>query len=197
MKSLLVIPTVLLVFLGCSQPAHAQEQSAVDLAGGYQYSYITNGGGTGFPGGWFASVGGHISPVFAIAGEASGAYKTESMSGSNAGFTISANLQLRLYTFMVGPRLTSRPGTARVFGQFLVGGATLSGSGTATAGDITVSSSGSETYFAFAPGGGVDVKASRHLGLRIFASFQLLNTKSNANEWGKVFETGVGLVWIP
>ena len=197
MKSLVAILWTIPIILATSGQARAADPSTLDVAGGYAYSYITNGEGTSYPAGWFASVGGHLTPVFAIVGEGGAAYRTESINFSNAGFTVTGTLHLKLYTFMGGPKFTSRSRSAKVFGQFLIGGATLSSSGTATGDGITMSSGGSRTYFALAPGGGVDVKTSEHFGVRVFATFQLLNTEAQFGEWGKVFQTGVGLLWTP
>ena len=188
----MVAPLMVVAGLGVSGPVWAQEHATIDAAGGYAFSYITNGDGTSLPGGWFASVGGYITPSFALVGEGTGSYKSENYSFSNAGLSFNVDANVRIYTYQAGPRFRSHPASARVFGQFLVGAATLSGSGSASGLGITASRSSSTTYFAFTPGGGVDVRATQHLGLRFTANLQLIDAEG---DWGKVFQTGVGLVW--
>ena len=182
----------LLIVLGAATPLRAQEPATVDVAGGYAFSHIIDNEGTSLPAGWFASVGGYLTPHVAIVGEGTGAYKSESLTFSNAGLTFSADVKLRLYTFQAGPRFASRSGSTTVFGQVLAGGATISASGSATGLGFNRSSDTSKTYFAFTPGGGVDVRATEHLGVRFLANFQLISAE---DDWGKVFVAGVGLMW--
>jgi len=85
MRSLGVVFLAILIILTTSGRVRAAAPSTLDVAGGYSYSYITNGEGASYPAGWFASVGGHLTPVFAIVGEGGAAYRTESINFSNAG----------------------------------------------------------------------------------------------------------------
>ena len=181
------------IVLGLTVTVSAQDRPTVDLAAGYAYSYITNNDGTSMPTGWFASVAGYLTPNVAIVGEGTGAYKSQSSTFSNAGLSFSVNADLRLYTYQAGPRvLSSHTNPTRVFGQFLVGAATLSATGSASGSGFSASSSGSETHLALTPGGGVEVRASDHIAVRFIANFQLIHSDS---DWGKVFHTGVGIVW--
>ena len=192
-QHLLVTPVSLLLLLATTTPLRAQDRATVDASGGYAFSHITNGDGTSMPAGWFASVGAYVSPAVAIVGEGTGSYKSESTSFSNAGITFSSDTQLRLYTFQAGPRFSGRTSKARPFAQFLVGGATISASGTARGIGFSAASDASKTYFAVTPGGGVDVYAGPHFGVRFLANFQFI--RGDGNDWGKVLHTGVGLVW--
>lgn len=192
-QHLLVTPLSVLVLLLATTPLRAQDRATVDASGGYAFSHITNGDGTSLPAGWFASVGAYVSPAIAIVGEGTGAYKSESNSFTTPSGAFSSTAKLRLYTFQAGPRFASRSTKARVFGQFLVGGATISASGSARGVGFSAASNASETYFAVTPGGGVDVYAAPHFGVRFLANFQFV--RGDGNDWGKVLHTGVGLVW--
>ena len=194
MPRCLSVTAACVLVLGSTTALRAQDRPSIDAAGGYSFSYITNDGGSSLPGGWFASVGGYITPTFAIVGEGTGAYKSEAFTFSNAGLTMNVETRERIYTYQVGPRFRSRSAASKVFGQFLVGAATLSSDAVMSGTGMSASGNGSETYFAFTPGGGVDVKASQHLALRFSANFQFIVPRQGGN-WGKVFQTGVGLVW--
>lgn len=188
-----VTPLSIAIALGLTGNLWAQDRPTVDVAGGYAFSYITNNDGTSMPTGWFASVAGHLTPNVAIVGEGTGAYKSQSSTFSNAGLSLSVNADMRLYTYQAGPRiLSSHMSPTRVFGQFLIGAATLSATGSAVGSGISASSSGSETHLALTPGGGIEVRATDHIAVRFIVNFQLIHSDS---DWGKVFHTGVGIVW--
>jgi len=74
----------------------------------------------------------------------------------------SANVDSTLSTYLFGPRVRL-PGTShlRPFAQVLVGGANATG-GSGFAG------AGTHNAFAMAVGGGLDIPATRHMGLRLF-----------------------------
>ena len=191
-RSLTIVSAALLFILGWADSARAADGPAIDLAGGYAFSRVTNEDGVNFPGGWFGSISGGITPIVGIAGEVSGAYRSESLNVSNGGVTVTGTTNLRMYSYMAGPKFRTTSDRARVFGQLLLGGVTLSGSGTVNVAGRTISSSGSDTHFGIAPGGGVDVKLSSNLGVRVGASFQLIHSEG---DWGKVLQTVVGLLW--
>jgi hypothetical protein len=185
----LVIAVVLIV--GLPERAAAQDQK-VDVAGGYSFSHATAGSGTNLPGsgtnlpmGWFASVGGYLTPLFGIVGEVNGAYKTSSLTTVTQG---TLEDKRRIHYVMFGPRVRSRQGPARGFAQVLVGAKMSSLSSTSPSG-FSVSA----THFAVAPGGGVDMRASPgSVGVRLGANLTL---NESGGEWFKVYQVNVGLVW--
>src|SRR5215472_12589748 len=86
-------------------PAEAAEGPRADIAGGYSLIY-DHDIKTTFPAGWFASAALNVTNAFAIAGEVSGHYKSESTAVS-AG---SENASLRVHTFLAGPRFVAGTG---------------------------------------------------------------------------------------
>ena len=68
--------------------------------------------------GWYVDVAGHVAPMFAVVGEVSGAYKSETMAFG----TSSVDATVRLHTFMGGVRVAARTKSKVVpFGQLLLG----------------------------------------------------------------------------
>jgi hypothetical protein len=61
------------------------------------------------------------------------------------------------YTFLFGPRFTARRTGKNFFGHVLIGAARTS-----------VDGAGSETDFALAVGGGLDINASKEIAVRLF-----------------------------
>ncbi len=169
-------------------PAYAAAADA-DVAGGYSFQRITNEPGTNIPGGWFASVGGNVTPMFGVVFDVSGAYKTESESFS--GVTVSS--KSRMHSFMAGPRVMSQQGLVTVFGQVLFGGVHLSTEMSGSGAGVTVSGSETETDFAIQPGGGVDVKVSGKVGVRVGVNYRAIRPK-DSGEWGKVVQVVAGVV---
>jgi opacity protein-like surface antigen len=183
----LVIAVVLIV--GLPECAAAQDQK-VDVAGGYSYSqvpYWPDWKGSDVPRGWFASVGGYLTPLFGIVGEVNGAYKTSSLA-LVGGRTFEE--KDTIHYVMFGPKVRSRQGPARGFAQFLVGARMTSFDSSSSDGGAGFSAS--STHFAIAPGGGVDVKVSDNLGVRLGANLKLTTI---SGEWFKLYQVNVGLVW--
>lgn len=188
-----VITSVVALILGCSSITRAADRPQVDISAEYAFSHLTQSDWN-YPAGWFGSVGAYVTPTVALVGEASGAYRSESLSLSNAGFAISVSGHQRICTFMAGPKvsLSGSGSRTRAFARFLAGGATTSYDGSGNVGGTVASVSGSTTKFALSPGGGVDVKMSAHLTARLFANAQFI---AGERDWVKVVQTGAGLVW--
>ena len=153
-----------------------EEVMQVDLFGGYSYQRLnsSSGGGTDLYG-WAADMQTTLSRSFGLVMSASGAY------GSQFG------ADLRLYSILIGPRLTLRTQRGNVFVHALVGGAQLR----ASAAGVDAHSSGVAT----AMGGGVDVRLTRHTSLRVVQTDYLLtqiagNTQHN-------YRLSTGLVFRP
>ena len=58
---------------------------------------------------------------------------------------------------------------------------------------MTLSFSESETDFAVQPGGGVDVKVSDNVGVRVGFNFRAIRPSDNG-DWGKVIQVVAGVV---
>ena len=128
----------LLVFsVVCSLTAAAQDHPKVDLFGGYQFTHFNPNVNAN---GWNSSIAGNVNSWFGVAADFSGAYK-------NGG---------KLHTAMVGPVFSYRK-SERItpFAHVLLGGAVASGGGI------------SESGFAMAVGGGLDVNLNKHVALRL------------------------------
>jgi len=114
--------------------ASAQDYPRAEASAGY--SYLRGTFDANFNG-WNFSVAGNPTRWFGVAGEVGGLYI------SNA----------QIYTFLAGPRLTSRAGRANPYAQVLFGG-------------VNISTGYSETAFGWAVGGGVDIKVNKRIAIR-------------------------------
>src|SRR5262245_61459531 len=110
-------------------PARAAEitPASGEIAAGYSYLNDSTSS-TSFPAGWFFSAGAHINEGFAVVGDISGNYKSETASAGGVTVTGSA----KVHTFLAGPRMMGRAGPLAFYGQFLVGAATMTGGVSAT-----------------------------------------------------------------
>jgi opacity protein-like surface antigen len=137
-------------------PARAQESyPVVEIFGGYSYLSSDVFGereGLGTPG-FLASVAGNVTKNFGIAGEISGHYGNVSILGIRPDPEFDADV----FTFLIGPRFTARKGNLNYFGHVLIGGARSK-----------IETFESETDFAFAVGGGIDINASPNIAVRLF-----------------------------
>jgi len=120
--------------------------------------------------GWQASVAGNLNDRFAIVGDLGGHYK--SFDGT----------RFSLLEIMGGPRVTHRLDRAAVFAHALYGFARGSGGGS------------SDTDFAMAYGGGVDIKATDKVDIRIVQFDWVLAKEESA--WSKNnLRFGFGVVY--
>jgi hypothetical protein len=152
-------------------PANADDGPRADIAGGYSLIY-DHDIKTTFPAGWFGSASVNVTNFFAIAGEVSGHYKSESSAGS-------ANTSLRVHTYLAGPRFVSGTGAARFYLEILAGGA-------------TASASTSETNFCYMPAVGLDIGFNRETAMRIGAGERLIRVSGGSTS--KQFQFIAGLV---
>ena len=163
-----------LLSAGIAAPAAAQ----TELSAGYQFTRVPD---LNLPVGFYVDVSGNVAPMFAIVGEVSGAYKSETVTAG----TSSVDVTARLHTFMGGVRVASHTDPKLVpFGQVLIGAARFSGGGSATSSGVTVSAGSSETDFALQIGGGVDAMMWGNLGLRLGADYRrIFISGSGENEF--------------
>lgn len=152
---------VLVVLLGFSLPMVAQDYSKVDVFGGYQYSHLASSiSPVAGANGWDGSLTFNITPEIGITGDFNGAYQT--VSGSYIG--VSGNFPGHYYSFAGGPVFSfNSRGMVKPFVHVLFGGARVSSSATASGVTVTASSTGFTTLF----GGGVDLRLTKHVALRL------------------------------
>ena len=155
-----VLCVAFVVLLVLSGVAAAQDNSKVDIFGGYQYTHVSTGV-SGAPtfnfNGWDASLSGYFNKYVGISADFSGAY------GSPLGASF------KIHTFMFGPivRFTNK---SRVtpFAHALFGGV----HGSASAGGFGAG----ETDFSWAAGGGIDVGVNHRFAVRL-AQADFLQTR--------------------
>jgi hypothetical protein len=170
MKLLLIVS---LIFAGCVPITRAQsvKPAAWEIGAGYNYVH-TNAPPAEcgcFPmNGGTASIARHVSPAFSLAFE---------MNGVNNGNVNATRQDLRLFSYLAGPRYSYVPAHGRFvpYGQILAGAAFASGRLYGSSPSL----SGSTNAFAAGVGGGVDVILKPHLALRILQAEYLLSLLSN------------------
>lgn len=140
-------------------PLLAQDAPKAEVFGGYQYTRI-NPGGENFNG-WNAALTWNATQTLGLTADFSGAYKSI------------AGISLKQHTFLFGPTLAARSSeTFTPFVRALFGGAHFSAAGF------------SDTAFAMALGGGVDVKVLDNIAIRAIQADYLMtrfgsNTQNN------------------
>jgi S1-C subfamily serine protease len=149
----LVRHELIAIFCFLCLSAAAQDLPKVDIFGGYSFLSVgeKNLSSRQSLNGWEASASGNLTKWFAVEGDVSGHYKTESADGVSA--TISD------YTFAGGPRFNFKP----LFAHVLVGDDRVS----ATAFGFTASHDG----LSVAAGGGLQWSLSPHLSARASADY--------------------------
>lgn len=152
----------------------AQEKGATpkaEIFGGYQYTRFDGGLNAN---GWDTAVTGNLNNWFGIAADFSGAYKTQN------------GVSFNNYTYTFGPVISYRHNeTFTPFAHFLAGGARASASLNGV--------SGSSNGFAMMFGGGLDVKATRHLGVRAI-QFDWLSLRANGTSDNNNMRISTGLL---
>jgi hypothetical protein len=143
---------------------------------------------TGFPAGWFFSAGAHLNDTFAVVGDISGSYKSQSVTSGGVTASVSSNI----YTFLAGPRVVGHSGPLGFYGQFLVGAARASAGGSVNVGGITQSSSASDTEFCYAPGAGVEIGLARNAAARVGVSERLIHSTGGTSD---EFQLQLGVVY--
>jgi len=172
-KSLAVVAVIALFAI----PMLAQDHPKADIFGGYQYTRINPGGGASGENfnGWNAAVTGWVNNYLGVTGDFSGAYK--SIGGT----------AIRQYTFMFGPTIASHANEKFTpFAHVLLGGAHC----TTDAGACFATSN---TAFALAFGGGLDVNVGHNVGVRV-GQFDYLMTKF-ASDTQNDFRFSAGIVF--
>jgi hypothetical protein len=123
--------------------------------------------------GWQASVAGHINSKFSLVGDIAGAY------GSGG-----SSPDVSTYTFLGGPRWNVRGQRVSGFMHAMAGLTTLRGSLTGYIGP-------GSNAFAFAAGGGIDVKAGQRVWIRVIQLDVITDYSADAAGTGTRFGFGV------
>lgn len=167
-------------------PSRAQTPRA-EISGGYAVMHDQDRAET-FPAGWVASVAGNINGWIGVASEVGASYRV--CRDCQRGPFTSANFRgtdrnLRVFTFMIGPRFASRA-LSRVtpFAQVLLGGSHISG-GVQFDGALT-------TGFTYQPGAGVDINVTPNLVVRLEGDYRVIRTEGHN---GKASRILAGVVW--
>jgi len=164
---------VLCLFLLGALPLEAQTPRA-EVSGAYSFMHDQDRS-EDFPAGWVASAVGNINGWIGGAVEVSGNYrvcdKCQRGPFTSARFR-GTDLNLRVYSFMAGPRLASHAISAVTpFAQVLFGGSHISG-GVQFDGALN-------TGFTYQPGGGVDVRVTPNVGIRLQGDYRVIRTSGH------------------
>jgi hypothetical protein len=154
-------------FCACATSAHAQTTG--NLGVGYSFMRLVEDEGLNLPGGFLVSYAQPLAgSAISIVSEGAGNYTT------------AYDDTLALHTFQSGVRFSSPADrTVTPFAQFL-------------AGLINVGWSGkSANYFAIEPGGGVDIRVTGRVGLRVAGSLPMAISEGHV---GNTFRFHVGVV---
>jgi hypothetical protein len=146
--------------LSWSMSAMAAEGTVAEAFAGYQYFHLDTQGATGVKtgySGWDGAMQFNLGGRFGLVGDVSGNYGTPFAGAPN----------VTSYTFAFGPSVNFRGEKMKPFAHALFGGNRLASSGV------------SETSMAMLFGGGVDVKATRAVWLRL-GQFDYMYTKHDA-----------------
>jgi hypothetical protein len=174
----MTIPVLAVTFmLGAQTAAQAQTTQGLDVSAGYQFGHVSqNGFGETLPYGWNVDVSGVVRPMWAIVGEVGGLYKSEN------------SVTLREHSYQGGIRgFSAVTPMLTPFVQVLIGGLTSGCSGCS-----------SVSAFSVQPGGGVDIKGTPKIDVRIAADYRRVFFKDEdgggRNDFrmvfGVVFHTG-------
>ena len=201
MKRLFLLVCVALLF---SVPATAQQAPKTEVFGGYSYFHPDGGGGLH---GWNGSVDVSLNKWLGVVADISGHYGSSSTNVSTAilglpDLSVKASSDSNVHTILVGPQASYRKDERLTpFGHALFGLARFHERGTATTsgpvlGTTSFSFSDSNTGFAMGLGGGLDVKVTRSVALRLIQADYLMTrlnggTQNNARiSVGFVFRFG-------
>jgi opacity protein-like surface antigen len=199
------VALTLVVALGIVSPVGAQSQK-VDVSGGYQFTRSVDGSdSTNIPTGWYADVAGHLSSMFSLVFEVTGAYKTLTFSDpvlnspdfpSLSTQFVSTEVNARIHTFMGGARVSAHTANPMIvpFAQVLFGAARLRASVHVSFPDTSIDESESVTKTAMHLGGGVNVMASRRVGIRAAADYRRIFFPKDEGGGSNDFLFQVGVV---
>jgi opacity protein-like surface antigen len=159
---------VVVALIGGSQFARAQDAPKAELFGGYSYLRVNPGGRVDGLGahGFTTSLAGNLGRSLGFVAEFSRHSKSRSLNFSDLldepGLG-AFRAKVRANTLLFGPRLTLRTGSLEPFTHALLGIA----DGRAEASGAGIAQRASGQAFTVALGGGLDLKVSKRLALRL------------------------------
>ena len=167
------------LLVALSPQAFAQEAPPVEVFAGYSYFRPDGGGGLH---GWNASVAVSLSRNLAVVGDFSGHYGSQSLRADifddddfPGTVSIRADSDSNMHMLLSGLRYSHR-GHEKLtpFAHALIGASRFAADATISTGPLSVNSSFADIGFAFAVGGGLDVKLSESVGLRLIQADYLV-----------------------
>jgi opacity protein-like surface antigen len=167
-----VIAALAALLLAIPQAGSAQD-NAREFSAGWSLLHFEE---ETFSLGWYADALANLTDSLGAVGEVSGQYRTVDETRMVAGVPVDVSTDLRIHSFMGGIRFSARQNPQIVpFGQALFGlvhgSASIEGSATVAGRTFTVNESESDNDAAFQLGGGVNVRVSNNLALRVAASY--------------------------
>jgi opacity protein-like surface antigen len=185
---------VLLVLgAGIGATAAAEDRPAPEVSGGYQlervwrqddnlHSRIRLGRGDAIMPwrGWYFDAAANVAPKIALVGQFGGIYGNESRTQG----AVNGDVTIQIHQFLGGLRVNGATGKTRPFAQFLGGAVrskfrtegTLRSASPQTVPDQSFYDSESSTDIAVSAGGGVDIAATRSVGVRFGGDYLRLLT---------------------
>jgi len=174
-RSWILLTALFFAALLAGAPAHAQDAPKIDLFGGYSYVHanvVITGTGINLNGG-SASVAYNVNHWFGVAFDFGG-YMQGNVANSGASLTFE--------TFLAGPRFSLRTRSKLTpFVQVLLGGGHAGGTVYTSPLGSALAPLGTSNAFAFTAGGGLDLKVSSAISLRLFQADYMYTQFSNAN----------------
>lgn len=173
-----LIPLIAGLLITLSAQTFAQEAPPVEVFGGYSYFRPDWGGNMH---GWNASVAVNVKRWLGLVSDFGGHYGSQSSSLDffNDNFPIPVSIRTdsdaNVHTFLFGPRVSyRRKGKLTPFAHTLLGASRVGARTTIMSGSTSVNSSVSDIGFAMAVGGGVDLRLSESVGLRLIQADYLV-----------------------
>ncbi len=173
---------MILLFL-CSAVAMAGETPTFELFGGYSYQRANE---VNLSKGWNFSFAGHVARDLSIVGDVSGHYKSWTK-GAGIG---SRNFDVDSYFFLAGLQYAYH--NSESVTPFIRGLIGSSYSKMNVSGSVMMTDSSNN--FAFGFGGGVDMKLTDSMALRLFQADYIRRTGSTMNE-GNVYRLSAGITF--
>ena len=177
MRKLFILVAVILATAGS---AVAQDFPKAEIFGGYQYIRFNPGGGSTGSNcqGGAGSVAGNLNHWFGVVGDFGVCKVTGLPSGTSA----------HLVNYLFGPKLTYRSrGRLSPFAQVLFGGERIGGS--------AFGSSGSDSSFAMAFGGGADYEMTNHVAIRLIQAEYLYTKFGGTRQNNARISAGIVYRW--
>lgn len=192
-RTLLCIAAV----LGFSASSRAQTAPRAEFSAGWRLLNIPDAVGTEsetLPLGWYADVAGNLTPMFAVVGEVGGNYKNFNDVLAELGTNVNVDVNVNVHTFMGGVRFSARQNPAFTpYVQALFGLAhaktDVEGQVTVAGRTISLNESMSDSEFAFDADGGVNIRLSDALAVRVGAGYLRVGTSDGGNAFR--FSAGV------